>query len=140
MRVGVASSDRDGILATPVATIPRAELSEQRLGLLLAETEAFEIVVGLPLSLSGSDTASTQDARDVAGWLAEHATVPVRLIDERMSTVSAQRALHSSGRTTKRSRTVIDQAAAVIILQTALDAEKTTGNPPGVLVQTEGRP
>jgi putative Holliday junction resolvase len=67
-------------------------------------------------------------------------TVPVRLVDERLSTVSAQRALHQSGRSVKSSRTVIDQVAAVIILQNALDFERTAGRPPGSVVSPhEGR-
>ena len=87
--------------------------------------------MGLPLSLSGADTASTTDARDFASALARAVDVPVRLVDERLSTVSAQRALRDAGRRAKGSRPVIDQVAAVIILQNALDFERTASRSPG---------
>jgi putative Holliday junction resolvase len=133
-RVGVARSDRDGLLATPIETLPRNAGTIPALGTLIAELEPVEIVVGLPLSLSGADTASTTDARDFARALAESVTVPVRLVDERLTTVSAQRALHDVGRRAKGSRPVIDQVAAVIILQNALDSERTAARPPGALI------
>jgi putative Holliday junction resolvase len=133
-RVGVARSDRDGFLATPIETLPRNADTIPALGTLIAELEPVEIVVGLPLSLSGADTASTTDARDFARALAESVTVPVRLVDERLTTVSAQRALHDVGRRAKGSRPVIDQVAAVIILQNALDSERTAARPPGALI------
>ena len=133
-RVGVARSDRDGLLATPIETLPRNADTIPALGTLIAVLEPVEIVVGLPLSLSGADTASTTDARDFARALAESVTVPVRLVDERLTTVSAQRALHDVGRRAKGSRPVIDQVAAVIILQNALDSERTAVRPPGALI------
>jgi putative holliday junction resolvase len=136
-RVGIASSDRDGLLATPVATLQRVDADERAFRLLVAEYEAVEIVVGLPLSLNGGDTASTTDAREFAADVATWTALPVRLVDERLSTVSAQRALRDSGRRTKGSRPVIDQVAAVIILQNALDSERSAGRPPGVLVESE---
>lgn len=136
-RVGIAVCDRDGLLATPVATLARQDADERSFRLLAEEHGAMEIVVGLPLSLNGSDTPSTADARqfarDLAGWIG----VPVRLVDERLSTVSAQRALRESGRRTRESRPMIDQVAAVIILQNALDSERSAGRPPGVLVEPE---
>jgi putative Holliday junction resolvase len=79
--------------------------------------------------MSGGDTPSTDDARAFAARIAEHR--PVRLVDERLSTVTAQRGLHQAGKNTKKSRSVIDQAAAVIILQHALDHERSAGAPPG---------
>lgn len=133
-RVGIASSDRDGLLATPVATLPRVDVDERSFRILIEQYGAVEIVVGLPLSLNGGDTASTTDAREFAAAAAEWTGVPVRLVDERLSTVSAQRALHDAGRSTKGSRAMIDQVAAVIILQNALDAERSAGKPPGELV------
>ncbi len=134
VRVGVARCDRDGLLATPVETLRRDSTTISALQALIADLEPLEVVIGLPLSLSGSDTASTRDARDFARSLAEVAGVPVRLVDERLSTVSAQRALHDAGRRAKGSRPVIDQVAAVIILQNALDFERMAAEPPGVLV------
>jgi putative Holliday junction resolvase len=130
-RVGVAVCDRDGLLATPVETVRRDDDRDvPRIVELAGEYDAIEVVVGLPISLSGADTPSTQDARDFAARIARH--VPVRLVDERLSTVSAQRGMRQAGRTTKQSRSVIDQAAAVIILQHALDLERSSGAAPGV--------
>jgi putative Holliday junction resolvase len=136
VRVGVARCDPAGMLATPVATLARTDDLEGRFQALLDEHEPVEIVVGLPLSMSGGDTASTADARLVARQLAGFVGVPVRLVDERLSTVGAQRALHAAGRNTKQSRSVIDQAAAVLILQHALDFERSAGRPPGTVVDT----
>jgi putative Holliday junction resolvase len=133
-RVGVARSDRDGLLATPVETLRRDDRTIEALRALTIELEPIEIVVGLPLSLSGADTASTTDARDFARELAAATELPVRLVDERLSTVSAQRALHDAGRRTRGSRPVIDQVAAVIILQNALDFERSAARPPGDLI------
>ena len=130
-RVGVSTCDRDGLLATPVVTLSRGDDTIDELRRLVEEHGAMEVVVGLPLSLRGDDTASTADARLLAADLAKRLDVPVRLVDERLSTVSAQRALHQSGRTVKASRPVIDQVAAVIILQNALDFERTAARPPG---------
>ncbi|MEO5922075.1 MAG: Holliday junction resolvase RuvX, partial [Pseudolysinimonas sp.] len=105
-----------------------------RLVQLATELDAAEFVVGLPLSLGGGDTMSTTDARDVAKALAAASATPVRLVDERLSTVSAQRALREAGRRAKGSAPVIDQVAAVIILQNALDFERTAARPPGALI------
>jgi len=137
-RVGVSMCDRDGLLATPVVTLSRDDGTIDELRRLVEEHGAMEVVVGLPLSLRGDDTASTADARVLAVDLAEQLDVPVRLVDERLSTVSAQRALHQSGRTVKASRPVIDQVAAVIILQNALDFERSAGRPPGTIVDRHG--
>ena len=137
VRVGVARCDPAGMLATPVETLARTGELEARFRALVAEHEPVELIVGLPLSMSGGETASTADARSVAALLARAAGVPVRLVDERLSTVGAQRSLHAAGRNTKQSRSVIDQAAAVIILQQALDFERTAKRPPGVLVDAE---
>lgn len=133
-RVGIAVCDRDGLLATPVVTLARGETTVEEVRALLEEYSGIEVVVGLPLSMRGDDTASTEDARVLAGEIAASTGVTVRLVDERLSTVSAQRALHQSGRTVKSSRPVIDQVAAVIILQNALDFERSAGRPPGTVV------
>jgi putative Holliday junction resolvase len=134
VRVGVARCDRDGLVATPVETLKRDTATIPALVALIAELEPIEVVVGLPISMSGSDTASTTDAREFARSLAEAVAIPVRLVDERLSTVSAQRALHDAGRRAKGSRPVIDQVAAVIILQNALDSERMAAQPPGALI------
>ncbi|MFT4213086.1 MAG: Holliday junction resolvase RuvX [Microbacterium sp.] len=130
-RVGVARCDPDGLLATPVETVPRTDAAVGRILDLAVEHDAVEILVGLPVSLAGTDTPSTTDARDFAAALASAAGVPVRLVDERLSTVSAHAALRRSGRTQKNSRSIVDQVAAVILLQNALDVEKQTGRPAG---------
>ena len=132
VRIGVARSDRDGYLATPVETVDRG--SENPIGQLvslIAELEAIEVIVGLPLSLNGSHTASTENALVMARELGQNASVPVRLVDERLTTVSAHSALRAAGKKQKQTRSVIDQVAAVMILQHALDSERSSGNLPG---------
>lgn len=138
-RVGVARSDPHGLLATPVETLARREAPVESIRRLVEEYEAIEVIVGLPLSLSGAETASTGDSRAIAVELAAELEVAVRLVDERLTTVSAARGLREAGRTSKNSRSVVDQAAAVILLQHALDLERSTGNPPGTLVEPHER-
>jgi putative Holliday junction resolvase len=150
VRIGVARSDFHGLLATPVETVPREKAAGAsvdgiprdlaRLALLVAELDAVEVIVGLPLALSGRHTASTEDAVVFADTLAAVVPVPVRLVDERLSTVSAQAALRSSGRSTRTQRPVVDQVAATIILQHALDTERATGTPAGAPVEQTERP
>lgn len=135
-RIGVARSDFHGMLATPVETVARGAGDVARIFAIGAELDAMEIVVGLPLALSGAHTPSTADAVAFAELLAA-GSLPVRLVDERLSTVSAQSALRSAGRTTKNSRSVIDQVAAVIILQHALDFERSGGSPPGTVAHPD---
>jgi putative holliday junction resolvase len=140
VRIGVAGSDPDGMIATPIATVARGAGDVAQILAIAAEYAAFELIVGLPLALSGRHTASTDDAVGFATTLAATGGIPVRMVDERLSTVSAQRGLRASGRTVKRSRSVIDQAAAVIILQQALDFERSGGIPPGTqIVPQEGQ-
>jgi putative Holliday junction resolvase len=133
-RVGVARCDPEGLLATPIETLPRDAHTARVVLAHVAELDAVEIVVGLPLSLGGGDTASTTDARDFAARLAEASEVPVRLVDERLSTVTAHRQLQAGGRRAKSSRSIVDQVAAVIILQNALDSERMSDRPPGSVV------
>ncbi|MEB4616225.1 Holliday junction resolvase RuvX [Leucobacter sp. M11] len=133
-RIGVARCDPHGMLATPVETVPRARTGSADVARIIAlahEAEAIELVVGLPLNMRGERTPSTEDAADFAAVLARASGVPVRLVDERLSTVSAQGQLRSAGKNTKGSRAIIDQAAAVVILQHALDAERSRGIAPG---------
>lgn len=136
-RVGVARCDPDGLLATPVETVPRDKKSVERVIALAEEYSAVEILVGLPLNMRGEDTASTVDAREFAEAIAAASAVPVRLVDERLSTVSAHAALRDSGRSQRSSRSIVDQVAAVVLLQQALDVEKSTGRPPGTPVSQE---
>lgn len=138
VRIGVSRSDLHGMLATPVETVPRSEdaADRRRIAEIVGELGAFEVIVGLPLALSGARTASTADAVGFAETLAAEVGVPVRMVDERLSTVSATSALRASGRNAKKARPVVDQVAATIILQHALDAERATGRPPGDPVET----
>ena len=130
-RVGVARCDPDGLLAVPVETVPRAETSVTRIVEIAREHDAIEVLVGLPISLGGAETASTTDAREFAIALDAALEVPVRLVDERLSTVSANAVLRQNGRSQKSSRRIVDQIAAVVLLQQAIDVEKSTGNPAG---------
>jgi len=157
VRVGVAACDPAGLIATPIETVRRGRGDLDRLAALVAERGAVEVVVGLPTTLAGrhgpAAAAAEEFARRLAARLAARSAdgpgaapgdaagdgpaarnVPVRLVDERLSTVGAQRDLRDSGVDTRRGRSVVDQAAAVIILQTALDAERHSGTAPGRLV------
>lgn len=137
VRIGVACSDPDAILATPVETVRRHPSGShlRRLADLAAELAAVEVVVGLPRTLADRTGAAADDAIAVADELAtvladRRHRIPVRLADERLSTVSAQRALRAAGVRAKGQRAVIDQVAAVTILQSWLDARRTTSTSP----------
>lgn len=136
VRIGVARSDGSGLLAVPLDAVPAGEASLDTVAGLVAEWEAVAAYVGLPLHMSGQEGPSAVMARAWAAGLAERVAIPVRLLDERLSTVQAQRALHAGGRSTRQSRSVIDSASAVMVLQSALDAERSTGVAPGEKVET----
>ena len=127
VRIGVAVSDPDGILATPVETVRRERTGKhlRRLAALVTEHDIVEVIVGLPRTLADRAGTSAQDAVDVADALAERiAPVPVRRADEGLTTVGAQRSLREAGVRAKSQRGVIDQAAAVGILQGWLDQRR----------------
>jgi len=129
VRVGVAMSDPSGILASPVETLKRAgdRSDMDRLAELVVEHEVSEVVVGEPRHLSGASGASARDAAAYARELAERiGDVPVHLVDERLSTVTAASSLRASGRDSREQRSVIDQAAAVVILQHFLDSRRAS--------------
>ncbi|MFE3828059.1 Holliday junction resolvase RuvX [Streptomyces sp. NPDC059092] len=137
-RIGVASCDPDGILATPVETVPGRDVpaAHRRLRQIVEEYEPIEVLVGLPRSLNGGEGPAAAKVRVFAQELARGVTpLPVRLVDERMSTVTAAQGLRASGVKSKKGRSVIDQVAAVVILQSALEAERVSGNPPGESVE-----
>ncbi|WP_394216366.1 Holliday junction resolvase RuvX [Brachybacterium vulturis] len=141
VRVGLARSDLDGMIATPVETLERAT-AVGRVAQEARESEAHAIMVGLPRSLNGSEGAAAEKARDfatelVASLAGDAWDIEVRLIDERLTTVSAHKALHSSGRKGRKHRQVVDQVAAVMILQQALDTERSTGARAGERVEAE---
>lgn len=131
VRIGVAASDPDCLLATPVETVARAQRKARsagagtdiaRIAEIVREYEAVEIIVGLPRTLRGEKGTAATLAIEFAERLREAvAPVPIRLSDERLTTVSAARALRDSGVRARGQRRVIDQAAAVSILQGWLD-------------------
>jgi putative Holliday junction resolvase len=129
VRVGVARSDPSGLLATPLVTLRRDASGDSditELAALVAEHEAVEIVVGLPRSLSGREGPAAETARRYAAILAKRVEpVPVRFADERLTTVSAIRTLSGQGVRGRRQRAVVDQAAAVLILQSWLDSRRS---------------
>ncbi|MGH3438756.1 MAG: Holliday junction resolvase RuvX [Sciscionella sp.] len=129
VRVGVAISDPSPMLATPLVTLARDQRAGQdidRLAALVEEHEVVEVVVGLPKTLAGRSGIAAEQARDYADVLAQRvAPVPVRLSDERLTTVSATRMLSDRGVRGRKQRAVIDQAAAVGILQVWLDGRAT---------------
>jgi putative Holliday junction resolvase len=129
VRVGVALSDPSGILATPLVTLDRDRSGRGDLAALAAlvvDHEVVEVIVGLPRTLAGRHGAAARSAQDYARALAERigAGVPVRLADERLTTVSATRMLADQGIRGRKQRAVVDQAAAVEILQSWLDAQR----------------
>ena len=135
-RIGVARSDPSGFLATPVETVPRGPGDLERIAVILLEEEATEVVVGLPRSLSGREGPAAVKVREFAALLARRvAPVPVRLCDERLTTVTAENLLRDRGRKGSKRRAVVDQAAAVVILQHALDTERASGVAPGEVVE-----
>jgi putative Holliday junction resolvase len=135
VRIGVARSDPSGLIATPVETVPRGAGDLERLRVLVAEESAVEVVVGLPRSLSGGEGPAARKVREFAAAIARAVQpVPVRLCDERLSTVTAESVLRERGKKGQKRRAVVDQAAAVVILQNALETERSTGRAPGVVV------
>jgi putative Holliday junction resolvase len=131
-RIGVSQSDPSGMLATPVETVRRGPGDLARIREIVLDVSAVEVVVGLPRSLSGGEGPAAAKVREFAQGLAETlAPVPVRLCDERLSTVTAEAVLRGQGKKGQKRRAVVDQAAAVVILQNALDTERSSGTAPG---------
>jgi putative Holliday junction resolvase len=133
VRVGVAVSDPDGILATPLITLARDQKAADgsvptdidELARVITERAVVEVIVGLPITLAGRDGQAATEVRTYADLLSGVIDpVPVRLADERMSTVVATRRLSERGVRGKRQRAVVDQAAAVEILQSWLDTQR----------------
>ena len=139
-RIGVARSDPTGFLATPLETVKKGRGDLARLQAIIAEiaeeSTMLEVVVGLPRSLKGGENPATAKVRNFAASLARRvAPVPVRLVDERLTTVSAEAMLRDRGRKGQDRRAVVDMAAAVVILQHALDSERASGTAPGEIVE-----
>ena len=125
VRIGVAVSDPDSILSSPLTTLKATDknLSSQ-ISQIITEIEPVTIYVGRPALLSGNDGAATEKATEFVSLLRTITHVPIELIDERMSTISASRNLREAGRSAKESKDAIDMAAAVAILEFAIDLEK----------------
>lgn len=131
VRIGLAASDFHAILASGLSTVQRTPDDSETLDLLeaaIVEVDPIVVYVGLPISLAGRETASTGDAIAIAKGLAERLEIPVRMIDERLSTVSAASALRASNRSSKEGRKYIDQIAATVILEQAMATEKSNQN------------
>ena len=141
VRIGVARCDPGGLLASPLGTVRRGAGDLAELTRLAADNEAMEIVVGLAMGLGGAEGSAAAEGRGFASALAGLAPVPVRLVDERFTTVLAHAALQQGGLDSKARRQVVDKAAAALLLQGALDAERSTGEPAGELVSAgDGTP
>lgn len=148
VRVGVAVCDSDGILATPLKTLERnakKNTDVRVLAALAAERGAVQIFVGLPRTLKGEEHASARMATDYAELLAEAlarqgSEIPVQLVDERLSTVTAHRNLHEAGMSSRNHRKVVDQVAAAGILQHAIDMQKARGTDVGSRVFAVSQP
>jgi putative Holliday junction resolvase len=137
VRIGLAVSDPDSIVCTPLPALIRSKLLTQSLQEILnivSENDVIEVYVGDPLSLSGSETASTKDAREFALQLAKVASLPIRLVDERLTTVTAYSKLRQNGKNAKASKDSIDSASAVEILEQALNMSRKSGKPAGARV------
>lgn len=139
VRVGVARSDPDGILASPLTVVRSGPRELDEVASLAARADAVEVIVGLPTSLSGREGTAAAAARSFAADLAGRlAPIPVRLVDERFTTTQAHDALRQGGKDSRARRGVVDAAAAAVLLQAALDTERATGHPPGQLVTLSG--
>ncbi len=125
VRIGVAVSDPDSILSSPLTTLKAADKTlAKQISQILADIEPVVIYVGRPSLLSGNDGVATEKATEFVSLLRTITHVPIELIDERMSTISAARNLRGAGRSAKESKDAIDMAAAVAILEFAIDIEK----------------
>jgi putative Holliday junction resolvase len=139
VRIGVARSDPHGVLATPLTVVRRGKGDIAALASLAATEEAMEILVGLPRSLSGREGPAAVAARKFAADLAARvAPLPVRLVDERFTTSTAHEALRASGHDARNRRQTVDSAAAAVLLEAALEAERRTGDAPGQIVVLGG--
>ena len=136
-RIGVAACDRDGVLAYPVTTVKGGAEEIAALRAVVAEYQPIEVIVGFPRSLGGGEGPAAAKARERAGRLARAIDVPVRLVDERLSTVTASQRLRAGGKRAREQRAMIDEAAAVAILEQALAVERSRGTQPGELVSLE---
>ena len=140
VRIGIARTDPEGILAVPVETVKRQDDGSElaRILEIIDEFDAIEIVVGLPRHLKGAEGISAKGARRYARRIAEHVgDKRVAMVDERLSSNQAHDRLRQSGMSTRDHRDVIDQVAAQVILETSLEMERM-GNPePGQTIEVQ---
>jgi putative Holliday junction resolvase len=133
-RIGVAACDREAILCFPVETIPAKADPIARLRDLVREYQPIELILGMPKTLAGADGPAVEFIRGIAAQIQRAMPdLPLRLVDERLSTVSASTLLRQAGRDSRGQRSIIDQAAAVVILEKAIEYERGTGLEPGEL-------
>lgn len=118
--------------------MPRNSATAAAVASIASEWDAITVYIGLPLTMGGERGLAAQAALAFATELAPLAPCPVHMVDERLSTVSAQRELRDAGRTSRDQRPIVDQAAAVLILEHALSVERVSGNPAGAAVTVEG--
>jgi len=124
VRIGVAVCDPDGILATPLATLQGKDPKlKSQISLLLQEYEPVKIYVGRPKLLSGEDGSATAKVEEFTVFLTTNFDIPIVWVDERLSTVGAQRQLYEAGKSAQESKALIDAAAAVAILEQGLANE-----------------
>jgi putative holliday junction resolvase len=139
VRIGIARCDPGARLASPLNTVQRGPAAVTEVATLAADNDAVEVVVGLAVGLAGREGKAAADGRAFAAELAERlAPVPVRLVDERFTTVLAHAALRRGGQDERARRRSVDKAAAALLLQGALDEERSTGEPAGQLVSAGG--
>lgn len=125
VRIGVAVSDSDSILSSPLTTLKATDKTLiKQISQMLSDIQPVAIYVGRPALLSGLDGSATEKASEFVALLTTLTQVPIEMIDERMSTISAARNLRDAGRNAKASKDAIDMAAAVAILEFAIEIEK----------------
>lgn len=126
-RIGVALAPAGSGLAIPLTVLDRDSDWSASLAALVAEHSVADLVVGLPVSLDGTERAAAAGARSFAEELQAHLGLPVHFVDERLSTAAASRALTAAGAGGRRQRAVVDRSAAAVILQQYLDAAPAGG-------------
>lgn len=137
-RIGVALSDFHAILASPIEHIVRTSELQSAIDIALSLVESnscIEAYVGLPVNLKNIATESTQDAIDFASALASRTSIEVRMIDERFTTATASASLRMAGHSARQQKSLIDSAAAAVILEQALSHEKAKSTTPGISIE-----
>ncbi len=140
VRTGVARCDASGVLASPMAVWQASSAVEIQplLSAALAEDDVLEVIVGLPTNMRGNEALAAERVREVVRELATIlTTVPFRLVDERLTTAAARKQLQAAGYSTRTDKALIDAAAATILLEDALEAERRQGVAPGEVVSIE---